>query len=283
MIKHFVPKDLADALDILQHNDCYIMAGGTDLMVQKHVSSGLAPAFDRSVLYVMGLKELDYIKEDKEGKIHIGATTKYSELLASPLIPEVYKTVINEVASPNIRNMATLVGNIGNASPAGDAIVPLVLNDAYVVLSSSSGSREVLVKDYIVGVRKTIRKSEEMITEIVIKPLNLQYFYRKVGARKAESISKISFLGAYKIEQNIIKDFRACFGSVAIKASRDLEIENKYKNIPVEKLDIDSVIKDYSSLISPITDHRSNEFYRRKVSLNLLRKFLTQMKGESRE
>ena len=61
MIKHYIPTDLADTLNILHKHDCYIMAGGTDLMVQKHVSSGLAPNFDRPVLYIMGLKELDYI------------------------------------------------------------------------------------------------------------------------------------------------------------------------------------------------------------------------------
>ena len=283
MIKHYIPTDLADALNILHKHDCYIMAGGTDLMVQKHVSSGLAPNFDRPVLYIMGLKELDYIKKDKEGKIHIGAATRYSQIEASPLVPEIYKTVIKEIASPNIRNMATMTGNIGNASPAGDSLVPLVLNDDYVVLASINGTREVLVRDFIYGVRKIDRKTDELITEIVINPLKLQYFYRKVGARKAESITKVSFLGGYEIEGNVIKDFRVAYGSVSIKVMRNLEVENKYKNIKVSDLDIERVIKDYSPLVTPITDHRSNKEYRHKVAMNLLRKFLTEIKGEKHE
>ena len=283
MIRHFVPASLEEALRIINKNNCYIMSGGTDLMVQKHVSTGLLPSFDRSVLYVMGLKELDYIKKESDGSVSIGATTRFVDIEKSELVPEIYKKVIREIASPNIRNMATMTGNIANASPAGDSIVPLVLNDAYVVLSSLNGERKVPVKDFVLGVRKTDRKNEEIITKIVLLPQNLKYFYRKVGSRKAESITKVSFLGAYRIENNIIKDFRVAFGSVSIKVVRNLEVENKYKNIKVSELNIDEVIKDYSPLVTPITDQRSNKEYRHKVAMNLLRKFLEEIKGGQNE
>ena len=283
MIRHFVPASLEEALRIINKNNCYIMSGGTDLMVQKHVSTGLLPNFDRSVLYVMGLKELDYIKNESDGSVSIGATTRFVDIDKSELVPEIYRKVIREIASPNIRNMATMTGNIANASPAGDSIVPLVLNDAYVVLSSLNGERKVPVKDFVLGVRKTDRKNEEIITKIVLLPQNLKYFYRKVGSRKAESITKVSFLGAYRIENNIIKDFRVAFGSVSIKVVRNLEVENKYKNIKVSELNIDEVIKDYSPLVTPITDQRSNKEYRHKVAMNLLRKFLEEIIGGQNE
>jgi CO/xanthine dehydrogenase FAD-binding subunit len=279
MIRHFVPTTLEEALRIINKNNCYIMSGGTDLMVQKHVSTGLLPQFDRSVLYVMGLKELDYIKQEEDGSISIGTTTRFVDIEKSPLVPEIYKRVIKEIASPNIRNMATMTGNIANASPAGDSIVPLVLNDAYVVLESRAGERKVLVKDFILGVRKIDKKPEEIITKIVILPQNLEYFYRKVGSRKAESITKVSVMIGYRIEKNIIKDFRVAFGSVATKVVRNLEVENKYKNIKVSDLDIDAVINDYSPLVTPITDQRSNKEYRHKVAMNLLRKYLEEIKG----
>ena len=281
MREHFIPLSLSEALEILNKHDCYILSGGTDLMVQKHVSSGLAPAFDKSVLYALNIKELDYIKADENKNIHVGAAVRYSELEKSPLIPEIYKEVIREIASPNIRNMATMTGNIGNSSPAGDSLVPLTLLDAEVVLSSVKGNRTMLVRDYIQGVRKTARNRNEMISEIILKPQELNYFWKKVGARKAESITKVSLLGAYKIEKGIIKDFRVAFGSVSIKVVRNIEIENKYKNINVKDLDIEKVIKDYSPLVTPITDQRSNKEYRHKVAMNLLRKFLMEIKGEA--
>ena len=282
MIKHLVPTNLNEALEMLSKHNCYIMSGGTDLMVQKHVSTGLLPYFDRDVIYVMNLKELDYVKKDEKG-IHIGATTRFVDIEKSPLVPEIYKIVIREIASNNVRNMATMAGNIANASPAGDSLVPLVLNDASVILSSVNGDREVLVRDFVLGVRKIDRKQNEMITEIILKPQELNYFYRKVGARKAESITKVSLMGGYKVEGGIIKDLRIAFGSVAIKVVRSIELENEYKGLKVKELDVDSVIKDYSPLVTPITDQRSNKEYRHKVAMNLLRKFLEEVKGGRNE
>ena len=279
MINHYVPTSLNDALKYLSTHDCYIMSGGTDLMVQKHVSSLVLPRFDKDVLYVGELKELQYIKEDKDGNILIGAETKYADLLLSPIVPEIYKTVIKEIASPNIRNMATMVGNIGNASPAGDSLVPLILNDAEVVLKSVNGERVLKVSEYILGVKKNARKNDEIIVEIRLLKQNLRYLYRKVGARKAESITKVSCLVGYQIKEKKLIDFRVAFGSVGVTIIRNLEIENKYKNIEVKDLDVDRVISDYYPLVTPIDDQRSNKEYRHKVAMNLLRKFLLELKG----
>lgn len=277
MIRHYVPQSLLEALRFLRDSDCYIMSGGTDLMVQKHVSKELLPNFDKDVLYVMGIKELDYIKKDEEGKIHIGATTRFVEIEKSPLVPEIYKKVIKEIASPNIRNMATMAGNIANASPAGDSIVPLVIDNAELVLASLKGERVVLVKDFILGVRKTDLKGDEMIKEIIIKPQELTYFYKKVGSRKAESITKISFMGAYRIENNIIRDLRIAFGSVNVKVSRNLDLESRIKGQDIKILDKERMINAFMKLVMPITDQRSTKEYRYKVARNILVKFVDEM------
>ena len=279
MIKQFVPNSLKEALEILSTNNCYIMSGGTDLMVQKHESSGLLPIFDKDILYVANLKELDYIKEDKKN-IYVGAETRYIEMLESPLIPVEFKQVISEIASPAIRNMATMAGNIANASPAGDTLVPLNLFNASVVLQSKTKKREVLVKDFILGVRKIDRHPDEMIVEIIIPKTDLKTSYTKVGSRKAESITKISFMGGYKVEDGIVKDLRIAFGSVSIKVVRSLEIEQKYTGISANELRarIDDIVNEYDWLVKPITDQRSTKEYRKKVAFNLLRDFLKKVK-----
>ena len=279
MIKQFVPNSLKETLEILSTNNCYIMSGGTDLMVQKHKSSGLLPVFDKDILYVANLKELDYIKEDKKN-IYVGAETRYIEMLESPLIPVEFKQVISEIASPAIRNMATMAGNIANASPAGDTLVPLNLFNASVVLQSKTKKREVLVKDFILGVRKIDRHPDEMIVEIIIPKTDLKTSYTKVGSRKAESITKISFMGGYKVEDGIVKDLRIAFGSVSIKVVRSLEIEQKYTGISANELRarIDDIVNEYDWLVKPITDQRSTKEYRKKVAFNLLRDFLKKVK-----
>ena len=274
-MNHFVPKTLSEALEILDQKDCYIMMGGTDLMVQKFRSRGLLPHFDRDVIYVSHLKELQYIKED-EKEIRIGAATKYIELLNSPIIPQYLKDVIKEIASPQIRNMATLTGNIGNASPAGDSLPALYAFDARLVIRSLNKTREILLKDFILGVRKTDHKKEELITEIIIPKNNLSYYWKKVGSRNSESISKVSFFGAYRFENNVLKDLRIAFGSVSVTVVRSKDIENKY--IGMKKAEfvghLSDILQDYAPLLHPITDQRSTEKYRHKVALNILQSFI---------
>lgn len=280
MIQQFVPTTLKEALKILDERDCYIFAGGTDLMVQKHRSSGLLPNFDKDILYVMNIKELDYIKTDADGNLRIGAMNRYCELINSSLVPDIFKTVFKEIASPNIRNMATLVGNIANASPAGDSLLPLNLFSARVVLSSINGNREVLVEDFIQGVRKIDRKKNELITEVIIPKCDLNFYYRKIGSRKAETITKVSMLGGYKLDGNKVKELRICFGSISTKVVRNRFIEEKYQGKSVNELRarIDDIINEYDHEIKPITDQRSTKEYRKTVAKNLLRDFLKHIK-----
>ena len=277
MVKHHIPKNLKEALKVLDTNDCYIMAGGTDLMVVKHQKAGLIPNFDKDVLYIANLKELQYIFEDEKG-VHIGAGTKYKDIENSELVPELLKQIIHELASPNIRNMATMAGNIANASPAGDSIVGLYLLDATLELVNIEGSRVVPIKDFIFGVRKIHKHKNELIKEIFIPHHDdLNTYWRKVGSRAAESISKVTFAGGYEVENGKVKDLRIAFGSVNITCARDRKIEEKYIGLTLEELhnQIENIQKDYSSIVQPITDQRSTKQYRTKVAMNILKDFIS--------
>ncbi len=276
MVKHHIPSSLKEALKILNEHDCYIMAGGTDLMVVKHQRSGLIPNFDKDVCYIANLKELQYIFEDEKG-VHVGAGTKFSDIEADELVPEIIKQITHELASPNIRNMATMAGNIANASPAGDSIVGLYLLDAELELVNVHGSRMVPIKDFIFGVRKIHRNQNELIKEIFIPHHDdLNTYWRKVGSRAAESISKITFAGGYEVEDGKVKDLRMAFGSVSITVVRDRKVEEKYIGMTVEELHnhVEDVIKDMGKFVTPITDQRSTKEYRYKVAMNILKDFI---------
>lgn len=276
MVKHFIPSTLKEALEVLDKYDCYIMAGGTDLMVVKHQRSGLIPNFDKDVCYISNLEELQYIFEDEKG-VHIGAGTKFSDIEENELVPEILKQIIHELASPNIRNMATMAGNIANASPAGDSIVGLYLLDAELELVNINGSRMMPIKDFIFGVRKIHREKNELIKEIFIPHHDdLNTYWRKVGSRAAESISKITFAGGYEVENGKVKDLRMAFGSVSITCVRDRKTEEKYIGMSVEELHnhVEDVIKDMGKFVQPITDQRSTKEYRYKVAMNILKDFI---------
>ena len=276
MVKHYIPSTLKEALEVLDKHDCYIMAGGTDLMVVKHQRSGLIPNFDKDVCYISNLEELRYIFEDEKG-VHIGAGTKFSDIEENELVPEILKQIIHELASPNIRNMATMAGNIANASPAGDSIVGLYLLDAELELVNINGSRMMPIKDFIFGVRKIHREKNELIKEIFIPHHDdLNTYWRKVGSRAAESISKITFAGGYEVENGKVKDLRMAFGSVSITCVRDRKTEEKYIGMSVEELHnhVEDVIKDMGKFVQPITDQRSTKEYRYKVAMNILKDFI---------
>ncbi len=276
MVNHYIPSSLKEALKVLNNHDCYIMAGGTDLMVVKHQKSGIVPNFDKDVCYISNLKELQYIYEDEQG-VHIGAGTKFVDIENSMIVPDLLKQIIHELASPNIRNMATMAGNIANASPAGDSIVGLYLLDAKLELVNVNGSRLVPIEKFILGVRKIARKSNEIIKEIFIPHHDdLNTYWRKVGSRAAESISKVTFAGGYQVEDGVVKDLRMAFGSIGVTCVRDQKIEQKCIGMTVEELhkNIDNILNDMSKNITPITDQRSTKEYRYKVAMNILKDFL---------
>ena len=276
MVNHYIPSSLKETLKVLNNHDCYIMAGGTDLMVVKHQKSGIVPNFDKDVCYISNLKELQYIYEDEQG-VHIGAGTKFVDIENSMIVPDLLKQIIHELASPNIRNMATMAGNIANASPAGDSIVGLYLLDAKLELVNVNGSRLVPIEKFILGVRKIARKSNEIIKEIFIPHHDdLNTYWRKVGSRAAESISKVTFAGGYQVEDGVVKDLRMAFGSIGVTCVRDQKIEQKCIGMTVEELhkNIDNILNDMSKNITPITDQRSTKEYRYKVAMNILKDFL---------
>lgn len=278
MVK-YIPTSKEDALNFLASHDAYIVAGGTDMMVLKRNAAGLLPKFDKDVLYISNLKELNKIYEDKE-YIHIGATVTLDEIYNHPLTPKLLKEAVGEVASINIRHFATLPGNIANASPAGDTIVIDYLLDAVIKLESKKGIRLVKAEDFVLGVRKVDRKSDELITEIMFPHVKYdEGMWYKVGSRKADSISKVSVAGIYSIKDGKVAKFALAFGSTAITVRRSHELEKEIEGLSQKELSdrCEEFVEKYSSIISPIDDQRSNKEYRLMVAKNIARKFIKQV------
>ncbi|MDA3846490.1 MAG: FAD binding domain-containing protein [Vallitaleaceae bacterium] len=315
MVLSYRPVSYADALSILTKVPVTIIAGGTDLMVKKRSWSNLAPTFDGDVMFVGHLEEISYIKKlekSNQKRIHIGATITLEELLYHKDTPEILRQALGVMASPAIRHTATLAGNIGNASPAGDSLPVLYILNAIVVLASSSGERQVPIEDFILGPGKTAINSDEMIKEIIIDDCNFgTVYYKKVGGRKADAISKVCFAGCGSKVDGQITDMRVAFGAVGptvvrvrsleeacVNAHRALQLSVSEKpsedglvepskvnfdqgdessnSIAREQLDSETV-KKFADYVRPIDDQRSNAIYRKQIALNLLKDFITKL------
>jgi CO/xanthine dehydrogenase FAD-binding subunit len=175
-----------------------------------------------------------------------------------------------------IQNRGTLAGNIANASPAGDSPPALLVYDAELELVSSTGARWVSYADFHTGYKQTIMRADELISHIRIPRMKdgWRQYYRKVGTRKAQAISKVCFAGAVRMEGSTVSDIRIALGSVAPIVVRCVATE---KSLVGEQLDPDIIKAARKTLISeivPIDDIRSTADYRLRVAGNLLEEFL---------
>jgi xanthine dehydrogenase FAD-binding subunit len=279
MVKHFIPQSLEEALIALDTKTYQVIGGGTDLMIQKRSTAETIPKFTSNMCYLLNLKELNYIKRTNQ-MIHIGAMTTYETLLDQEDIPKLLKEVILDIASPALRYVSTISGNIGNASPAGDSLVYLYALDAKVVLKSLHQERILPIQEVITGLKKTIINNNELIKEIIIPLDKFNYTsWVKVGGRRADAISKVSFIGAAKIENHIINDIRIALGAVYQTVVRSIEIEEKIIGKSVHEVAEASQkwAHKYLALIDPIDDQRSNKKYRQHVAAGLIQNFLQQL------
>ena len=271
-----IPDNLEHALRLIEKESCTIFAGGTDLMVQYKRWGGLPIAPEKKIILIGHLRELKEISI-REGFVSMGAAVLFETIVNNYKLPECLREGATEIASLGIRNMATIGGNICNASPAADILPPLYCLNATIVLSSVSGEREIPIKEFILGPGKTTIREDELLSSIrfPVEKFSQQVF-RKIGTRKANALAKLSFCGLAGIKNNIINDIRISFGAIAPMVVNDFEIEKKLIGMDKTgiKTNITGILEEYGHKIKPIDDQRSTMKYRKKVALNLLENFL---------
>jgi CO/xanthine dehydrogenase FAD-binding subunit len=298
MVSAFRPSTLGEALSLLGgakgERRLVPLAGGTDLMVKWRRAwgraAGIEPAFPCPVVFVGHLRELGGVSVEgasrnagkdagtaRGSRMLIGAACTFSFLLAHPAVPAPFKEILSQIASPAIRNRGTIGGNVCNASPAGDAIPYLYALDAAAILRGSGGVRVLPVTALITGPGATARAHDELLVslEVPLAPFNV-FFYRKIGARRSNSCSKLSFLGLARVEGGVVADVRVCFGAVGPTVVRSPEIEESLKGKDVREVfeRVPRIARSYGALLKPIEDKRSAASYRMEVSLRLLERFL---------
>lgn len=276
MVKSYIPLTLDECLKILNQSEVKIVAGGTDMLIQNRSHTSMPIGFKTDVLYISNIEELKKIYEDEEF-VYIGSCCSLEEIMENELVPVLLRDTILEMASPAIRHTATLAGNIGNASPAGDSLVPMYLLDALVEVRSINNVRKVALKDFITGVRRIDLNKDELITKVIIPKISYSNgYFKKVGPRLSDAISKLSFAGLYSVSNDVLKDIRFAFGAVNVTVVRRRELEEKLigKKISEVKEMIEEILKWFEEDIKPIDDQRSNKEYRKKISLKLLRSFI---------
>lgn len=253
------PQSLEDALLVLrEHGPLVPLAGCTDVYVT--FEFGTQPG--RRFLNLWGLGELRGISAH-DNVLRIGALTTYTGIRSSHVVREwlpILAAAAGEIGGVQIQNRGTIAGNIANGSPAGDTLPVLAAADAIVVLRSTEGERRVPLASLYTGYRSTVIRSDELIVAVEIPPVPGRQWFRKVGTRAAQAISKV-VIAAIRAP-----DPRIALGSVAATVVR-LPATEACLASGGSIAEAQQVLR---SEIRPIDDVRSTAEYRMRVAANLL-------------
>lgn len=256
------PRSLREALRMLaDQGPLTPLAGCTDVFVGLNFGT----LEDRRFLNLWGLDELRGIRVEG-GSLRIGAMTTWAQVARSRTVQRRVPMLVaaaREIGAIQIQNRGTIGGNIANASPAGDSLPVLAAAEALVELAGRDWVRKVPFAAFYTGYRQSVRRPDELITAIEIPRLEGPQWFRKVGTRAAQAISKVVVAAVRDARPRI------AFGSVAPTVVRTPLTEDALaRGVPIEEAQ-----QILQQEICPIDDIRSTAVYRRRVAANLLAQF----------
>jgi CO/xanthine dehydrogenase FAD-binding subunit len=275
MAAYLRPGNLGEALTALNRGRLSVIAGGTDFYPARVETTA-----EEDVLDISGLGELRRIKAMPR-YVRIGACVTWSDLMRADL-PRSFdglKLAAREIGGIQIQNAGTVVGNLCNASPAADGLPNLLALDAEVELASLDGVRRVPASEFVTGSRKTARRSDELVTALLIPNLatEARSDFLKLGSRKYLVISIVMVAVVIEPVDGYVQGARVAVGACSEIARRLPVLEAALRGRPLDGELARAVNAESLSALSPIDDLRGSAAYRRKAALVLLRRSLNRL------
>jgi len=263
-----IPFTLEQALELRkEHPEAILVNGGTDIALKV---TKLKQQLN-SIIDLEHISELDFITHDDKW-LNIGASTRIQDVknYVKQVIPEFHE-LLSHFGAKQIRNRATMAGNIATSSPVGDLIPPLIAMNAQLVLANRNGSRTVPVEKFITGYRKNDLKPDELITQIQI-PIHADYIYKfyKVSKRTSLDITTVSLAAALKINNQTIEDVRLVYGGMAETVRRATKAEQTLKGKAVTEQNFEQAANVVTTEFTPISDARADAEARSLLARNLI-------------
>ncbi len=277
---YFAPQTLQETFELLEKHgkDAKLLAGGTDLIVSLRAREQRP----KSVIDIKGVKELHELSFDEKRGLTVGAAVNLNKLIHYDAVSKNYP-LLNEAVSTigdyEIRNRATLVGNICNGSPAADSAPALLVLDANVNIVNQKGKRTVPVREFHTGVKKTVLANNELVTSISVPtpPKGYKGGYLKGRRTVGEDLAVVGVGGLVIPGSKGGKSVRLAYASVAPTPVRALEAEKVFEsNKPLNDL-LDQAMPIVRKTVSPISDVRGGKDYRMNLVEVLTRRLLRQL------
>ncbi len=281
--EYHAPHSMEGLLEILNEYQerAVIIAGGTDV-VPKLKGRVLSP---EHVVDISGIQELSYLDYDEKEGLKIGAALTLKQLEAAEVVKEKYPALYqgcSSIASTQIRNAATIVGNICNAVPSADSAPSLLVLGAKVKIVSSERERLVPIEEFFTGVCKTVLKKNEVVTElqIPVPEKESRSVYYSHTARRALDLAMVGVAVSGSVENGVCKEVKIGLGAVAVTPKRAYEAEKLLAGKTLTKELIDEAADcACTNDCSPITDMRATSEYRREMVKVLTRNGLREIAG----
>ncbi|MGX5802969.1 FAD binding domain-containing protein [Bradyrhizobium sp. Arg314] len=268
MIRYAKPTTVDEALALLGEDRWRILAGGTDF----YPAQGAKP-FRDNILDINGLAALRDLEETDEHWL-IGARTTWTDIVRHPLPAafDALKAAAREVGSVQIQNVASVAGNLCNASPAADGVPALLGLDADVELRSAKATRHLPLDAFILGNRRTALRPGEMVTAIRVPRSSAvgASAFVKLGARRYLVISIAMAAARIVIEDGLVADAAIAVGSCSAVARRLAGVEAALRGRPVTRGLVDAVLSAPIDELSPIADVRGSAEYRRDAAREIV-------------
>lgn len=252
-------------------------AGGTDLFVVMHEGNAAIP----NLISLQGIPRLLGIDVLADGWVSIGALATFNEIVSHPYIAEKYPHFVqamSHIGSYQVRNLATIGGNICSAVPSADSAPVLLVSQARVLISNGDSEREVPIDAFFVSPRKTVLQPGEIVTRIIVPPASatdLTCFIKR-GTRKSMTISLVSVAGRLRLANGRVEDCALALGSVAPTPIRARAAEQALLGQVLTRETIDQAAAVAAAEdCRPIDDVRASAEYRRSMVQALMRRALT--------
>jgi xanthine dehydrogenase small subunit len=270
------PRSIDEVLQFrASHPDWMLLAGGTDLLVDSnHRKTPIG------IIDVWRLASLAGIRQ-RDAAIEIGAGTTWMEIERHPLIRVGFLPLAEaarEIGARQIQARGTIGGNVGTSSPVGDSLPVLLALDASIEVASVRGSRRIAYSEFCTGYRKTALAADEIVIAVhIVTPVaSTRMLWRKVGTRKAQSISKVMGAAAIVLDGGTVVSARVALGAVADRPIRLTAVEHAVAGLSLHQA-AEAARHAVPLAISPISDIRSTSDYRRAVAGNLVARFFAVM------
>jgi CO/xanthine dehydrogenase FAD-binding subunit len=274
MTSYARPRDLDEAVELhAAHPGWLVLAGGTDLMV--NANHRAVPA---GIVDLWRLSAICFVRVADDA-IAIGAGTTWHEVERHPAIRERMRPLAaaaREIGALQIQSRGTLGGNVGTSSPVGDSLPVLLALDAELEVASVRGRRRVPYRAWCTGYRTTQLAPDELIVaaHIPVPDRATRTTWRKVGTRRAQSISKVMGAAAISLDGDLVTSARVALGAIAERPIRVTAVEDAVRGLPLAQA-AEAARAAVRTAIRPIDDVRSTADYRREVAENLVARFFS--------